>query len=67
MIQSDNGKKIITEIPKNLILTETDFPFIENSSINDVYQHLAQLWGESVSEIEHIIDSNFKRILQNIK
>ena len=67
MIQSDSGKKIITEIPRNLILTETDFPFIENSSINDVYQHLTQLWVESVSEIEHIIDSNFKRILQNIK
>ena len=67
MTQSYNGKKIISEIPKELVLTETDFPFIENSNINNVYQHLAQLWGESVSEIEHIIDSNIKRILQNIK
>jgi len=67
MIQSDNGKKNIAEIPKELVLTETDFPFIENSNINSVYQHLAQLWGESVSETEQIIDSNFRQILQNIK
>ena len=67
MVFSDNGKKIIAEIPRKLILTETDFPFIKNSSIIDVYQYLAQLWDEPISEVEQIIDSNFRRILQNIK
>ena len=67
MIQSDNGKKIIAEIPRELILTETDFPFIENGNMVHIYQYLAQLWGVSVSEAEQIIDSNFKQIITNIK
>jgi len=67
MLQSDNGKKIIAEIPRNLILTETDFPFIESNNITCIYQHLAQLWGEPVCNIEQIIDSNFRQILQKIK
>jgi len=67
MIQSDNGKKIIAEIPRELILTETDFPFIENGNMIRIYQYFAQLWGTSVSEVEQIIDSNFRQILQSIK
>ena len=64
MIQSDNGKKIISEIPKELVLTETDFPFITNNSITYVYQYLAQLWKEPIPKVEQIIDSNFKQIVQ---
>jgi TatD DNase family protein len=67
MIQSDNGKKIIAEIPRQLILTETDYPFIENSNMVYVYQYLAQLWGDSILQVEQMIDSNFKQILQNKK
>lgn len=65
MIQSDNGKKILSNIPKEQMLTETDYPFIENSNIAYVYQYLAQLWKSSVLEVEQIIDLNFKRVLQN--
>jgi Mg-dependent DNase len=67
MIQSDNGKKIIAEIPKGRILTETDHPFIENSSVSCIYPYLSDLWGVSVSQVEEIIDSNFNRILQKLK
>jgi len=67
MIKSDNGKKIIAEIPKNLILTETDYPFIDSNDIGCIYQHLAQLWKEPIVKVEQIIDLNFKQILQNIK
>jgi TatD DNase family protein len=67
MIQSDSGKKIIAEIPSQLILTETDYPFIENSNIVYVHQYLAQLWGDSIMQVEQMIDSNFRQILQNKK
>jgi TatD DNase family protein len=67
MIQSDNGKKIISKIPKDLLLTETDFPFIENSNITDVHHYLSELWDISISDVERIIDSNFKKILYSIK
>ena len=65
MIQSDNGKKIIAEIPKEQILTETDYPFIEKSNISSIFQYLAQLWGDSEWKVEQIIDSNFRQILIN--
>jgi TatD DNase family protein len=67
MIQSDNGKKIIAEIPKELILTATDFPYIDNSNIVDVYMYLSNLWNVSTENVEQIIDSNLKRIIQRIK
>ncbi|MDR0606108.1 MAG: TatD family hydrolase [Bacteroidales bacterium] len=66
MIQSDNGKKIISEIPKGLILTETDFPFIENSNIINIHNYLSQLWSMSLSDVEHIIDSNFKKLISQL-
>lgn len=66
MIQSDNGKKIIAEIPKELILTETDFPYIDNSNIADVHMYLSNLWNISIENVEQIIDSNLNRIIQRI-
>lgn len=67
MIQSDNGKKIIAEIPKELILTETDFPYIDNSNIADIHMYLSNLWNIPIENVEQTIDSNFKRIIQRIK
>lgn len=67
MIQSDNGKKIIAEIPRELILTETDFPYIDNSNIADIHMYLSNLWDVSTENVEQIIDSNLKRIIQRIK
>lgn len=67
MIQSDSGKKIIAEIPKELILTETDFPYIDNSNIADIHMYLSNLWNIPIKNVEQIIDSNLKRIIQRIK
>lgn len=67
MLQSDNGRKIIAEIPKELMLTETDFPFIDNSNILDIHNYLSNLWNTSPSEVEHIINSNFNNLIQKIK
>jgi TatD DNase family protein len=67
MIQSDNGRKTIAEIPRELILTETDFPYIDNSNIADVHMYLSNLWNVSTEDVEQIINSNLKRIIQRIK
>jgi TatD DNase family protein len=67
MIQSNNGKKIIAEIPKEMILTETDFPYIENSNITNVHCYLSKLWNVAEFEVEHIIDSNFKKLINQLK
>lgn len=67
MINSENGKKIIAEIPKELVLTETDFPFIINSNISDVHIFLSKLWNVTETESEKIIADNFNRLLKKIK
>lgn len=66
MVHSTNGKKIISAIPPQFILTETDFPFIENNSIPIVHEMLSHLWNISVLEVEQIITSNFKSIIGKI-
>jgi TatD DNase family protein len=67
MIQSDNGKKIIAEIPKELILTETDFPYIDNSNIVDIHMYLSNLWNILIENVEQIIVSNLNKIIQRIR
>ncbi|MDR1679918.1 MAG: TatD family hydrolase [Prevotellaceae bacterium] len=66
MIQSDNGKKIIAEIPKELILTETDFPYINNNDIENVHIYLSKLWNISIENVEQIIHNNFKNLIERI-
>ena len=67
MVQSDSGKKIIAEIPKELILTETDFPYINNCNIPQVHEYLSELWKVSVLDVDNIINSNFKKLVNKIR
>lgn len=67
MIRSDNGKKIIDELPKELVLTETDYPFIDNSNIHDVHMYLSNSWNCSLENVVQIIESNFQRIIQRVR
>lgn len=67
MINSISGQKIVSVIPKELVLTETDYPFIEKSSIKSTYNFLSKIWNTSEFEVERIIDDNFKRLLLSIK
>lgn len=66
MCKSNNGKKIISVIPKELILTETDYPFINNSSIIYVTKYLSELWGVSELEVKQIIKNNFNNLISRI-
>lgn len=63
MTQSENGKKIISKIPMELMLTETDSPYIENSNIKIVYSYLSNIWDVSELDVEQIIELNFKKII----
>lgn len=67
MVNSENGRKIIDSIPRELILTETDFPFIPNSNTLTVHNYLSSLWNISVIEVNTIINSNFNRLLHQIR
>lgn len=67
MLNSENGRKIIAKIPKELIFTETDYPFIEKADTNAVLEYLSRLWVITETEVERIIDDNFRRLLLKIK
>lgn len=74
MIKSENGKKIIERIPKNLLLTETDGPyitikdnFVRPKDVELVEEFLAKKWGSTISEVDEQIHKNFSCLIKNIQ
>lgn len=74
MLKSASGRKIISKIPKEFILTETDGPFVIENNLplnpgetSSVIYHLAQEWKISNHAVEDIITSNFFRLIRSLK
>lgn len=73
MIKSENGKKIIERIPENLILTETDGPYItikdnlvRPKDVELVEEFLAKKWSRTLSQVDEQIHKNFSCLVKNI-
>lgn len=73
MIKSENGKKIIERIPKHLLLTETDGPYItikdnlvRPKDVELVEEFLAKKWSSTLSEVDEQIHKNFSCLIKNI-
>lgn len=74
MIKSKKGADMISRIPLNRILIESDGPYIDNKGkpiypydLIEVYNYLAKKNNISVDEVTNIIKLNFFTILKNIK
>jgi TatD DNase family protein len=74
MVKSISGKKIISKIPREFILTETDGPFIDENNIplkpgqvQTVISFLSKEWMLSIDEVTKIIGSNFLNIVNRLK
>jgi TatD DNase family protein len=74
MISSISGQKIISEIPLDRILTETDSPYtsIRNrktkpADVRFVINYLSESYKYSVDDIEKKIYSNFMNLIGKIK
>lgn len=74
MVKSMSGRKIISKIPKQLVLTETDGPFVNDKDLplnpgetSSVINHLAKEWNTSIQEVENVISSNFLRLINSLK
>ena len=74
MTKSASGRMIITKIPKQFILTETDGPFIiENSApikpgqVQIVISYLSNEWKLDEKVVEEIISSNFLNLINRLK
>ncbi|AXP82147.1 putative deoxyribonuclease YjjV [Mariniflexile rhizosphaerae] len=74
MVKSMSGRKIISKIPKEFILTETDGPFIEENNsplkpgqVQTVISFLAKEWKINEEDVKKIIWSNFQNIVNRLK
>jgi TatD DNase family protein len=74
MTRSLSGRKLISKIPIDKILTETDGPFIlinkqplKPGEIQIVVTFLANQWTIEEVEVKKIILSNFKNLINQIK
>jgi TatD DNase family protein len=74
MLTSNTGQKLISEIPLDKVLTETDSPYtmIGNrrtrpNDVKVVIDYLAKSNGLSVEFVENKIYSNFKSIINKIR
>lgn len=71
MVQSKKGRDLITRIPKNLILPESDGPFATQGgkpimpweAIN-VSSDLSKIWRIPVNEVENILKKNLDKLLE---
>src|SRR5690606_397268 len=66
MVFTNNGKKVIERIPRNLLLFETDGPFarinkktIYPKDIKNIYLMIEKV----IPDFEEIVFKNFKRLL----
>ncbi|MDY3203917.1 MAG: TatD family hydrolase [Arcobacter sp.] len=67
MCKSKKGQNIISKIPKERILIETDAPFIKNIlpyKNHYVYSYLSNQWQLDIDTVIYIVYNNFNR-LQN--
>ncbi|TAN00438.1 MAG: TatD family deoxyribonuclease [Chitinophagaceae bacterium] len=74
MIRSKTGQSIISQIPMDYVLTESDGPFIQNDGevikprdISLVITYLSSIWQLPQSAIQEKINSNFHRLINTIK
>ncbi len=74
MIKSKSGQKLISEIPLDKILTETDSPYTmigrrktKPSDVKIVINYLAESNGLTAANVENKIHSNFKNLINKIR
>jgi TatD DNase family protein len=73
MTHSNKGRGIITRIPRNRVLTESDGPYakIENrptqpSDVRNVIEFLSKEWGISVDETSKQVFQNYSGLVSRI-
>ncbi|MDP3831958.1 MAG: TatD family hydrolase, partial [Ignavibacteriaceae bacterium] len=70
MLKSKKGKDLVTRIPSELVLPESDGPFaalngrpIMPWEAMDVCFVLSEIWNQPISEIKAILNNNLNRLL----
>jgi TatD DNase family protein len=70
MLNSNAGRKLVLQMPRDRVITETDGPFVKDgrdnanpATVKTTVATLATLWGCSPAEVKSAILNNFKNIL----
>jgi TatD DNase family protein len=70
MLYSARARKVISWLPKDRVLLETDGPFAKvkgitqyPSDVSEVINYLARHWGESIISVQYQLRSNLKALL----
>jgi TatD DNase family protein len=70
MVRSKNGLSLLSAMPKDHVLTETDGPFVQVSErpakprdVAIVVEAIAEVWGTSTSETMSAISRNFDSVV----
>lgn len=73
MTRSERGRRIIQEIPRERVLTESDGPFVKlknrpasPQSVDAVVEKLAAFWGAEPFETAAQVLTNFRKLLKGI-
>jgi TatD DNase family protein len=71
MARSKRGHRLIQEIPRTRMLTESDGPFVEQrgrpaspSSVAETVGLIGDIWGVEPEEAQNIVFGNFRNLLQ---
>jgi TatD DNase family protein len=74
MLRSKNGQRIIAELPRDRVLTETDGPYTkvgaepaEPSDIPAVVAGLARMWGEEPERVRGLVFENMSALAREAK
>ena len=66
MLYSSHGRNLISKMPRDRVLTESDAPYNKRSDIFKTLEGLAGCWNLNNHEAEMVVTNNFKRLLQTI-
>ena len=73
MLSTSRGKQLVSKIPKNRIITETDGPFIKNKTqpiypgkVMPVIDGLSKLWNEPREQVIARVYENFKILINHV-
>jgi len=73
MLASEKGRQIISQLPRNRVLTETDGPFVKlrgkpvrPNAVASVEEYLSETWHINKADVRSNVWSNFRHLLTGL-
>ena len=66
MVCSSHGRELISKIPMDRVLTESDAPYNKKADIRKAVDGLAEMWCMNSYDAELVIESNFRTLVKGL-